>query len=154
MITLIGIVVLVVVTILLTKQQRKRKKTTDTMITTSIQTPTDTPKVDIPSSPTTEITPQPIPVYHMFMGRTTPDATSAEHARDSYLTVRPYFITKQTLDGLVIGDILYDTYPNKPTNGNNKWIALKTLGSCAQCPSGVYALQIGNDGKILDIKFC
>lgn len=117
---------------------------TVTLVATPTPTVTRTPTPTVTRTPTS--TPQPLSI----LGRTTPDANDSSTACSSYLTVRPYLAAPgKTLGTLVNGDIIYDTYPSSPTNGNNKWIALTVGGTGTK-----RAFQISSIGEILDTYNC
>jgi hypothetical protein len=58
-------------------------------------------------------------------------------------------LATKSMGALIVGDIIYDSYPGTPTNGGGNWIALKQLGVG---PS--IAFQIDTNGAILDIYTC
>jgi hypothetical protein len=64
-----------------------------------------------------------------YMGKTSPDAGTADAACQTYMSVRGYTILRESLDVIKSGDAIYDSYPTAKTNGDNKWIALKLHGT-------------------------
>jgi hypothetical protein len=85
-----------------------------------------------------------------MLGKTTPDSLDSSAACSSYLTIRPYIAAPgKTLSSLINGDIIYDTYPTSPTNGNDKWVALTIGGTGSK-----RAFQISSVGEILDTYNC
>ena len=106
---------------------------TPTTTTTQTSTPTITPTTTLPTA-------------YTYLGRTTPDAGNSADACTSYLTIRPYFVTKSSLASIVVGDRFYDSYPSTPTNGNNNWIALKSAGV-----GSAYSFQIDTSGYVIQV---
>ena len=108
-------------------------------------TPTPTTTTTLTSTPT--ITPTTtLPTAYPYLGRTTPDAGNSADACTSYLTIRPYYVTKSSLASIVVGDRFYDSYPSTPTNGNNNWIALKSSGV-----GSAYSFQIDTSGYVIQV---
>jgi hypothetical protein len=113
---------------------------------TPTRTPTRTPTPTLTRTPTLTPTPGPL----SMLGKTTPDSLDSSTACSSYLTIRPYIAAPgKTLSSLINGDIIYDTYPTSPTNGNDKWVALTIGGTGLK-----RAFQISSVGEILDTYNC
>jgi hypothetical protein len=102
-------------------------------------TPTETPT----QTPTPSTTP--ISTY-TYLGRTTPDAIDSATACATYLTIRGYTSLKSSLSLITVGDVIYDSYPSSPTNGNNNWVALKSGGV-----GDSYSFQIDTSGVVTTI---
>ncbi len=101
-------------------------------------------------TPTSTLTPTPSAsvATYTLLGRTTPDEDTGAGACSAYLTARGYTALKP-LASLIVGDVIYDTYPSTPTNGNDLWVALKTGGA-----GTARAFQINSIGEILDTYNC
>ena len=98
-------------------------------------------------TPTPTPTPtQTLPTSYPYLGRTTPDAGNSTNACTSYLTVRPYYVTKSSLVSIVVGDRFYNSYPSTPTNGGNNWVALKSSGV-----GTAYSFQIDTSGYVTQV---
>jgi hypothetical protein len=125
---------------------------TPTLTPTSTNQGTSTPTFTPTQTRTPNVTPTktltPSQTVFTFMGRSLPDQSTGPLACSNYMTVRTYQSNK-TLNNLIVGDFMYDSYPSLPTNGGNQWVALKNLGLG---PS--YAFQVANDGEILDTYTC
>jgi hypothetical protein len=80
---------------------------------------------------------------YVYLGRSTPDAINQTNACSTYASVRGYFSLKSSLASIVPGDIIYDSYPGTPTNGNGNWIALRAGG----VGTG-YAFIIDTNGEV------
>jgi hypothetical protein len=110
--------------------------------------PTPTPTITRTPTRTPTLTPTPGPLS--MLGKTTPDSLDSSAACSAYLTIRPYIAAPgKTLSSLINGDIIYDTYPTSPTNGNDKWVALTIGGTGLK-----RAFQISSVGEILGTDNC
>jgi hypothetical protein len=105
-------------------------------------TPTITPTISV----TPTITPSTSISTYTYLGRTTPDAANSTNACSTYLTVRGYTSLVSSLSSINVGDIIYDSYPSSPTNGNNNWVALKSGGV-----GSAYSFQINTVGEVTAI---
>jgi hypothetical protein len=123
---------------------------TPTATYTPTPTPTHTPTPTATYTPTPTHTPTPTPTqaYFTYIGRSSPDAVDGLTACSTYSASRGYY-GAVAISSLIVGNIIYDTYPSFPTNGGSNWIALKQ-GGVGQA----YAFQIDNSGVILDIFTC
>ena len=108
-------------------------------------TPDSTPASTPGSTPASTPTSTPISTY-TYLGRTTPDAIDSVTACATYLTIRGYVSLKSTLASITAGDVIYDSYPSSPTNGNNNWIALKDGGV-----GDAYSFQINTVGVVTTV---
>jgi hypothetical protein len=93
---------------------------------------------------TTTTTTTAVTVY-TYLGRATPDAASSAIACSTYATVRGYQSLRSTLASIIVGDVIYDTYPT-PTNGGDNWIALKSGGF-----GDAYSFQINSSGVVTSV---
>jgi len=93
---------------------------------------------------TTTTTTTAVTVY-TYLGRSTPDAASSAIACSTYATVRGYQSLRSTLASIIVGDVMYDTYPT-PTNGGDNWIALKSGGV-----GDAYSFQINSSGVVTSV---
>ena len=131
-----------------TPQVTRTPTMTPTVTGTRTPTPTFTPTRTRTPNATPTNTPTTSQVKFTYLGRTTPDQITGPDACSNYLSARSYQSNK-TLNNLIVGDFMYDSYPSSPTNGGNQWIALKANGLG---PS--YAFQVAIDGEILDTYTC
>jgi hypothetical protein len=126
---------------------------TPTVSTTPTTTPTVTPTLTITPSITPSITPTntPTQVFSLhFVGQNT-FITSANTCSDE-LTVQDYYTYINEADTVpVVGVKIYQTAFGQalfnPYNGNNRFTKF-TFGE------NVYAVQVDNDGTILDFALC
>jgi hypothetical protein len=79
-----------------------------------------------------------------WFGNYNPTATSAQNACLSYRNERSYYTNTISL---AVGVRVYDTYSSVPTNGNNKWVVLKTNS----LNTGI-AVQIDTSGYITSLQ--
>jgi hypothetical protein len=84
-----------------------------------------------------------IPIY-TYLGNTNPTYSTLLAACQNYSTIRPYYSTKSNLNLIGPTDIIYDSYPSTPTNGNNLWVALTSGGVNPK-----FGFQIGTNGAVL-----
>ena len=113
---------------------------TPTLTTTPTRTPTQTP------TPTVTPTLTPGSGTYTYLGRTNPDGGNSGDACSSYLATRAYISLRSTPSSIIVGDIIYDSYPSTPTNGNNNWIALKLQGI-----GTAYSFQIDSNGQVIQV---
>ena len=102
-----------------------------------------------PLAPTSTQTPTPsvTPVTtYTYLGRTNPVDVDSATACANYATVRGYTSLVSSLSLINVGDVIYDTYPSSPTNGNNNWVALKSGGI-----GDAYSFQIDTSGVVTAI---
>jgi hypothetical protein len=127
-------------------------------ITPSVSTtPTITPSVTVsPSStafvsatptPTVSVTPSNTPTLFTFLG-TTGTYSNPSTACANFNSGRSYFAT---VNNPGVGDIIYDTVPSTPFNGNNRWISIARVAPTGGSPISV---QVGTNGVILAIIYC
>ena len=121
-----------------------------TQIITTTKTSTPTPSITKTATPTKTLTPTPTRNLFNFMGNSNPIYISGPTACTNYSTVRSYTAQK-SLFSLLVGDILYDTYPSSPTSPTSPglWVALRVGGS-----GPARAFQIDTNGEIMDIYAC
>lgn len=110
--------------------------------------PTQTPTPTVTPTKTATPTPTPTISYHSYQGRAVVDAANGLDACTTYTSSRGYY-GAVAVGSLIIGDIIYFTYPSVPENGGSNWVALKE-GGVGQG----YAFQIDNSGVILNILTC
>jgi hypothetical protein len=72
--------------------------------------------------------------------------TSRNNACNEFAYTREFISTKSTLSSITVGDIIYDSYPSTPTNGDNKWIGLRFGNSLTE-----YTFQISSTGVVLTL---
>jgi hypothetical protein len=80
------------------------------------------------------------------LGKSSPNSGNSLDACTSYTTTRGYISLKSNLSLIVVGDIIYDTYPSTPTNGGDNWIALKSGGV-----GDAYSFQINTSGQVIQV---
>jgi hypothetical protein len=111
--------------------------------TTTTSTTTTTTTVPPTTTTSTTTTTTTSPTTYVYLGRSTPDAINQTNACSTYASVRGYFSLKSSLASIVPGDIIYDSYPGTPTNGNGNWIALRAGGV-----GTAYAFIIASNGEV------
>jgi hypothetical protein len=101
-------------------------------------------------TPTSTLTPTPTPSQSVFtyLGRALVDAFDSASACSTYTTSRSYQSDKP-LSALTTGDFLYDVFPSTPTDGENKYIALKVGGV-----GTAFFFRVLPDGEIIENGTC
>ena len=110
-------------------------------------TPSITPSITITPSLTPTPTRTPTQTPYTYLGRSAgPDAASIGIACSTYASGRGYYSIRSSPASIIVGDVIYDSYPNTPTEGNSNWIALKLNGT-----GNAYSFQIGSGGQVLSV---
>ena len=98
------------------------------------------------AAPTSTTTTTAGPTTYTYLGKTSPNSGNSLDACTSYSTIRSYVSLKSNLSLIVVGDIIYDSYPSTPTNGGDNWIALKSGGV-----GDAYSFQINSSGQVTQV---
>jgi hypothetical protein len=117
--------------------------TTTTTLAPGETTTTTTTTTAAPTSTTTTTAG---PTTYTYLGKANPDSGNSLDACTSYSTIRGYASLKSNLSLIVVGDIIYDSYPSTPTNGGDNWIALKSGGV-----GDAYSFQINTSGQVIQV---